>query len=256
MSNKKSGAGGESNGEKKKKNECLNVGHRARLRERMLKEGLQNFEDHELLELMLFNSIPRRDTNGIAHELLNEFGSVANVVDAPPEKLMMIKGIYKTTACEISMIKEVWQRYLRDTAPNVLLKTPGDIALYTQVLIAQSYVEKVVVVYVDSSTNFLMQEVFTSNSTNMVTVDIRKIISTVIRIGAAGVILFHCHVKGPVTPSQEDDVFTEQLFFALACINTMLLEHIIFNNANQFHSYYLSHAIQEIAEKYNDMFNR
>lgn len=67
MSNKKSGAGGESNGGKKKKNECLNVGHRARLRERMLKEGLQNFEDHELLELMLFNSIPRRDTNGIAH---------------------------------------------------------------------------------------------------------------------------------------------------------------------------------------------
>ena len=92
----------------------LHDGHRNRLKNRFLNEGLTNFEDHNVLELLLFYSIPRSDTNEIAHELLNKFGSLHGVFEAGMEDLMSVNGISRHSAVLIKMIPELFVVYGRD----------------------------------------------------------------------------------------------------------------------------------------------
>ena len=232
-----------------------NDGHRNRLRERMLKEGLSNFQDHEVLEFLLFQYIPRKDTNKIAHNLLSKFGSFAGILNASPEQLMMVDGISQVTACNLAVLKEVFQRYKVSDVRNISLKGIASIVRYAQLLIADSYSERLVVVYVDHSTNFLYQEEFTSDSIEQISVDGKKIVSTAMRVNAAGVMLFHCHVKGSCEPSDADILFTKRLYFALASINLVLLEHMIFNGNGDHYSFYAEGKIEEIAQNYNNTLN-
>ena len=228
----------------------VNEGHRNRLRNRMMKEGLQGFQDHEVLEFLLFQYLPRRDTNKLAHDLINKFGSFANVLDASPEQLMTVNGISQITACNLAMLKEVWQRYRQSSAQKVSLGKLSSIVRYCQKIISDSYVEKMVVVYVDNATNFLVSEEFTSDSTQSVNVDLKKIVSSAVRANAAGVILFHCHVHGVCQPSEADLEFTERLFATLVNLNIVLLEHIIFNDQESYYSFYKENIIAELTNKY------
>ena len=233
-----------------------NHGHRARLRERMLHEGLSSFQDHEVLEMLLFQYIPYKDTNKLAHRLLDKFGSFAGVFDASPEQLMMVDGISKVTACNIAMLKEVWLRYKKSESLKMSLGSMASIVKYAQLIIADSYTEKLVVVYVDSSTNFVYKEEFTSNRVDSLDVDTKRIVITATRTNAAGVLLFHCHPKGTCAPSSEDITFTEKLYFTLASINIMLLEHIIFNAGGEHYSFYREGIITDISDKYSKAFNK
>lgn len=232
-----------------------NVGHRHRLRERMLKEGLHGFQDHEILELLLYQYIPRHDTNKLAHNLLTKFGSFANVLDASPAQLMSVSGISSTTACNISMLKEVWHRYKRSYAETIQLKNLSDIIQYAKLNIGDYYYEKLVVVYVDFATKFIMEEEFTSNDIHQVCVNPAHIYLSAIRTNAAGVILFHCHVKGLCYPSEQDIRFTEKLYFILASLDVVLLEHVIFNNTDSHYSFYSEGEIKKMADKYKEIFN-
>lgn len=227
-----------------------NVGHRSRVRERMLKEGLSAFKDHEVLEMLLYQTIPRKDTNKIAHRLLDTFGSLSAVLDAEVDQLLLVEGVSHVTACNLALLKEVWQRYKTSTAARLPLNGMGSIVSYAKALVEESYVEKLVVVYVDGATHYLFREVTQSKSALHVDVDIRRIVTTSMRTGAAGVILFHCHVNGKCMPSPEDIRCTERLMFALAAVNVALLEHIIFNNGEDFYSFFLQGDIATMQEKY------
>lgn len=232
-----------------------NQGHRGRLRERMLKEGLANFQDHEVLELLLYQFIPRKDTNKIAHNLLAAFGSFAGVMDATPQQLMSVNGVSKVTACNIAMLKEVWQRYNCSKKVTVKLDGMSSILQYARKLIADSYVEKLVVVYLDNATKYIFQEEFTSNNRQYVHVDPKTVLTTAMRVNAAGVILFHCHINGECKPSEDDVRFTQKLYFALAGINVVLLEHIIFNGQGEHCSFYSEGKIAEIEQNYKKSLN-
>lgn len=227
-----------------------NKGHRARLRERMMKEGLASFKDHEVLELLLFQSIPRRDTNKLAHRLLDQFGSLAGVLNATPDRLMMVKGVSEVTACNLAMLKEVWRRYKASEAETVALKGFNSIVDYAKKLMAESYTERLVAVYVDHDTRYLYRDVFTSDSNDSVSVDIKRIVSTAMRTGASGVILFHCHPHGLCSPSEADMEFTEKLTFALASIELSLLEHIIFNDSGKYYSFFCNKVMEKIQQKF------
>ena len=85
--------------------------HRKRLRERFIKEGIDSFEAHQILELMMFYTIPRKDTNETAHLLLDKFGTFANVLDAPVKELMEVKGVGENTALFLNMIPQIMRRY-------------------------------------------------------------------------------------------------------------------------------------------------
>ncbi len=229
----------------------VNDGHRSRMRERMIKEGMSNFKDHEVLEVLLYGYLPRKDTNKVAHLLLEKFGSFSNVLNASPQQLMTVDGISEVTACGIAVLKEVFARYKESLIKKTVeLKDLSSIIKYSQMLLENSSVEKLVVVYVDHSAKCLMKEEFTSESVDAVMLDMRNIITSAIRCSAAGVVLFHCHVGGSCMPSEEDVVFTEKLYFALASINVSLLEHIIFNNQGNYYSFFEEKQMNKIIEKY------
>lgn len=229
-----------------------NQGHRHRLRERMMKEGLQGFQDHEVLELLLFQYVPRKDTNKLAHELISKFGSFSNVLDASPEQLMTVNGVSETIACNLSMLKEVWQRYRKSVAQKMSLRGLASIVKYSKLITSDYYHEKLVAVYVDNATCFILQEEFTSDDTQQVVLDVKKIVASAMRANAAGVILFHCHVRGVCSPSESDLAFTEKLYFALASLNVILLEHIIFNEKNDYYSFFKEGDMAKITEKYKN----
>ena len=231
-----------------------NNGHRARLRERMMKEGLNGFQDHEVLELLLFQYLPYKDTNKIAHNLPNKFGGFAGVLDADPAQLMTVDGVSEVTACNLSVLKEVFARYRRCSAKKINLCDMNSIINYARTVLKETSSERLVAVYVDHATNFKHSEEFTSGKVDKVNVDTKQIVSTALRINAGGVILFHCHVNGVCTPSVADKEFTKQLFVALAAVDVVLLEHIIFNSTDEYFSFYKEGLIRELSTKYKETF--
>lgn len=232
----------------------VNDGHRQRLRERMLKEGLEGFKDHELLELLLFQSVPRKDTNKLAHTLLNSFGSLYNVLNAQPDELMLVKGISEVTACNLAMLKEVWRRYKRGEKEKEKqdLTDVTDIMKYARLMIAESYAERVVVVYVDRGTKFLFSEEYVADTdTQKVHLDVKKIVATAVRLKAGGVMVFHCHTEGDCKPSRSDMRFTQKLIYALSGLEIVLLEHLIFAPEGEYYSFYHEGDIERILNEYN-----
>ena len=229
-----------------------NDGHRTRLRERLLREGASNFQNHEVLELLLFGSVPRKDTNKLAHNLLSKFGGFSGVLNASAEQLMEVKGVSVVTACNLAILKEVFHRYKKDEQDKSQIRGLASIIRYVQSTISDSFYERVVVVYVDGSTTFLQEEEFTSDNTREVSVDIKKIVATAMRLNAEGVVLFHCHSNGLCEPSEEDIRYTEKLYFALAPMNIALLEHMIFNKDKEYYSFHKTGIMTQLADKYNN----
>ncbi len=227
-----------------------NNGHRERMRQRMMKEGLSGFQDHEILELLLYQSIPRKDTNKIAHQLLSQFGSIYNVLNASPEQLMLVEGISQVTACNLSMLKEVWQRYNRSGNQRIPLTGIKNLIAFAQNVIGGDYTEKLIVIYVDNATKHLFHEVFSSNSRETVHLDVKKIVSIAVRLNASGVIICHCHPDGVCEPSEQDVKFTRSLFFALASLNVLIMDHVIFNGSKDYFSFFDNGLMQKMHKEY------
>ncbi|MBT8420224.1 MAG: hypothetical protein KJO08_05100, partial [Gammaproteobacteria bacterium] len=110
----------------------LHQGHRERLRHRFLAEGLDSFEDHQILELILFQVFPRKDTNPIAHRLLNRFGSLSGVLEADPVDLATVEEVGERAATFLSLFPSVTRRYFHDriTRSQLRLNTPDLVAEY------------------------------------------------------------------------------------------------------------------------------
>lgn len=230
----------------------VNDGHRQRLRERMLKEGLDGFQDHELLELLLFQCVPRKDTNKLAHTLLNSFGNLFNVLNAQPEELMLVKGVSDVTACNLSMLKEVWRRYKKEENQKLDLSSVTEIMKFAQRMVAESYAERVVVVYVDRGTKFLFSEEFAADTdAHSVRLDVKKIVTSAVRVKASGVMLFHCHTEGDCQPSSSDVRITQKLINALSGLEIVLLEHIIFAPEGVYYSFFQDGALDKMLSDYN-----
>lgn len=227
-----------------------NDGHRERLRQRMLQEGLQSFHDHEILELLLFQSIPRKDTNKIAHDLIDGFGNLYNVLNATPERLMTVDGVSHITACNLSMLKEVFQRYNQSKIKRQKFTGISQIIEFSRTLISNAYVEQLIIVYVDPSTTYLHHEIYCSNHPEHVDVDIKKIVATTVRVGANAVVIAHCHPNGEIEPSEPDIRFTRNLFFALGSLDILVLDHIIFNGSEQYFSMYDTGIMKQIQSDY------
>ena len=206
----------------------LHDGHRNRLKNRFLNEGLTNFEDHNVLELLLFYSIPRSDTNEIAHELLNKFGSLHGVVEAGMEDLMSINGISRHSAVLIKMIPELFVVYGRDKVRDIQKINSSDDA--KQFFIPRFYGkvrEEVQIVLLDDKMNIIKWVKIYEGSVNSANVPIRKIVEIAIENRATNVIIAHNHPTGLILPSKDDLRATAKVREASALVDIKLLDHVI-----------------------------
>ena len=206
----------------------LHDGHRNRLKNRFLNEGLTNFEDHNVLELLLFYSIPRSDTNEIAHELLNKFGSLHGVFEAGMEDLMSVNGISRHSAVLIKMIPELFVVYGRDKVRDIRKINSSDDA--KQFFIPRFYGkvrEEVQIVLLDDKMNIIKWVKIYEGSVNSANVPIRKIVEIAIENRATNVIIAHNHPTGLILPSKDDLRATAKVREALALVDIKLLDHVI-----------------------------
>lgn len=206
----------------------LHDGHRNRLKNRFLNEGLTNFEDHNVLELLLFYSIPRSDTNEIAHELLNKFGSLHGVFEAGMEDLMSVNGISRHSAVLIKMIPELFVVYGRDKVRDIQKINSSDDA--KEFFIPRFYGkvrEEVQLVLLDDKMNIIKWVKIYEGSVNSANVPIRKIVEIAIENRATNVIIAHNHPTGLILPSKDDLRATAKVREALALVDIKLLDHVI-----------------------------
>lgn len=207
----------------------LHQGHRERLRNRFLSEGLDGFEDHQVLELLLFHVIPRSDTNPIAHLLLRRFGSLSAVLEADPKDLALVEGVGKQAALFLSMIPQVTRRYFhnRVSRDRPQLTTSEGVADYLVPLMAGRPEEVFYVLCLDAQCRVIYPALISEGTVKDAHVHPRHVVEEAIRHRAASVILAHNHPSGSARPSNHDHRLTKHLVQALGALEIGVLDHII-----------------------------
>jgi len=206
----------------------IHDGHRERMKNKLLEQGLDVFDDHTVLELLLFYSMPRKDTNPLAHELMNKFGSLQAVFEAPAEELSKINGIGENTVTLLKLIPEVSRRYVidRNRFDDILdsTKKAGEF------LVSRYMYERDEVVYViclDSKCGMICCKELARGVANSAAISIRKIAELALSKNATSVIIAHNHVSGLALPSIEDELTTKRIKAALETMGITLNDHII-----------------------------
>ncbi len=208
-----------------------NAGHRERMRQRYLESGLKNFQPHEIIEMLLFNVLPRRDTNKLAHELIQKFGSVANVLDADIDELCQIDGISTSSAIYLTMLPEVFRAYrLSSVSVGADLSNKKECSEYLNSLYIGEKLEKIYLLCVDSMARVVSTTLIGEGSPDMSLISTHKIVETAIRNKCTRVVLVHNHPAGDPAPSDSDVFTTNSLRKRLMGISITLEDHFIVGN--------------------------
>ncbi len=202
-------------------------GHRERLRERFEREGLSKFEPHNALELALFYAVPRKDTNELAHDLIERFGSFSEVLDAPIHELEQVKGIGHNTAVFISLMRDMQRFYQNDKANSSKVAGHDEIVEYIFARLSHLKEEHVMLVCVDNRMNMICADILCEGSVNSAALSTRVVVNCALRHNAVAAILAHNHPRGYALPSRDDLQTTKIIREALATISVALIDHII-----------------------------
>ncbi|MGN1059437.1 MAG: RadC family protein [Clostridia bacterium] len=204
-------------------------GHRKRMKERFLQEGgFEHFAQHEILELLLYSTISRSDTNPIAHDLISEYGNIANVFEADPERLKEIDGIGESSAFLLSMIPHLSRAYNQAKwNRNIMLGTTDMAGQYAINMFIGKSCEEFCIICVDSNRRVTYQGRLAKGTINEVPAYPRVVVEEVLKRKAQYVIFTHNHPNGSVQPSEGDKIATDQLVTALEAINVNVIDHII-----------------------------
>lgn len=206
----------------------IHSGHRQRVRERFLSEGLDHFQRHQVLEMLLFYGIPRKDTNELAHRLLETFGSLAGVMDASYEDLRNVSGMTDTAASLICFSKALSREYFKDRQRvDKVLKSHQRMGEYAQSFLAGLDHEAVLLICMDGRHRVLHAGILTHGTVNAADINTRLVMQMALRHNATAVVLAHNHPTGSAVPSFEDVTTTRSLIAALAPAGITLLDHIV-----------------------------
>jgi DNA repair protein RadC len=206
-------------------------GHRERLRQRLLTAGPDGLNDQDLLELVLFLALPRRDTKPIAKALLLRFGSFANIITAPVAELRSIEHMKDAGP---AMLKAVHAAALRLAKAEVidrpLLNNRDRLMNYLSAVLSRERVEQFRVLFLDTRNRLLSDEAQARGTVNHTPVYPREVVKRALELHATALILVHNHPSGDPTPSHDDIEMTREVRQAASALNIVLHDHIIVGN--------------------------
>lgn len=211
-------------------NNNLHSAHRRRVKERFLKHGLDNFDDHLVLELLLYYAIPRMDVNELAHILINRFGGLHKVLDASLEDLLKVPGVGENTAVLLKLIPQISRRYLisqENERNKVSLDSSKAAGKYIVPLFYSERDEVVFLLCLDNRNRIISCKPLCRGDVNYAAISIRKIVEYALRDNAAGVIIAHNHINNFAEPSKEDIEVSKDILNALKSVEIRLVDHII-----------------------------
>ena len=206
----------------------LHSGHRKRMRERFLKSGAGSFADHELIEMLLYNTYPRRDTNELAHILIDTFGSFSGVLEADVNDLYHVKGMTEHAATLIKLILPLARRYHTDKyKEGYRFKSIDEIGEYLVKKHSGYKSEVLMVTTFRENGTMIACDVLKEGDMESVSLSIKAIVNCVLKHNAPTAIISHNHINNIAIPSQADIKMTQTLNFTLNQLGVRLLDHII-----------------------------
>lgn len=213
--------------------------HRQRLRERFLNDGLESFQEHNVLELLLFYSIPVKDTNELAHDLINRFGTLSEVFDADYEELCKVKGMGERSALLIKLMPELFKKYEMNklNKKEVHLNSAEFVAKYVSAHFKGLTQEELWLLCLDENCKKLRFDKISEGTVNVTMINNRKITEYAILSNAASVILVHNHPSGITAPSSMDINATIGMADALEAVGIRLNDHIIIGHGDDYFSF-------------------
>jgi DNA repair protein RadC len=208
--------------------ENLNAGHRERLRERFLNGGADALPDYELLELLLFRAIPRRDVKPIAKTLLQRFGSFAEVIAAPAARLKEVDYVGDSVVVELKIVEAAALRLARESMRKKLtLGSFAQVLDYCRSAMAYLETEEFRVLFLDKKNGLLADEVQGRGTVDHTPVYPREIVRRALELNASAVILVHNHPSGDPTPSNADIMMTHNIIEVAKPLGVNVHDHLI-----------------------------
>ena len=206
----------------------IHDGHREKMRQRFLKSGLDAFADHEALELLLYYAIPRKDTNPIAHALMERYGSMSAVLTAPVEDLKKVEGIGESAAVLLKLALQLYRKAkLSDAEQETVLNSVERVGAYLLERFAGEKNEVVYQLCLDRKGKLLACKKLGEGGVASADLDIRRLMENALLTGASSVVLAHNHPSGVALPSQDDYAATDRAKAALHVVGVALTDHII-----------------------------
>lgn len=206
----------------------LHAGHRDRMRQKFLKYGMEGFAPHEQLEFILYYAVPQRDTNPIAHELLNRFHSLSGVMNAPIEELLKVKGVGETAAVYLKMLPQFCRIYEQDSESGRLrMSSNEEIAQFLSKRFIGRDNEVIVLLLMDSANHVLFCDVVNEGTAVSTNIYIKSVVELAVRYRAVYAVLSHNHPSGNCMPSRQDVLSTRWVYDALQTVEVRLIDHVI-----------------------------
>lgn len=215
------------NNDKEKNN--IHKGHRERLRKQVISFGVDNWAEHQVLEFLLFFALPQKDTNELAHKLIEEYGSIVNVLEAPFESLKDFKGLGNNTASLLNFMPKLFKYVENIRVRDACLKFEhiSQVVKYMTPKFYNTYKESLYMLSFDNQQRLISEDIILEGVVNKVNVDQRKIVEIVVKNNASSVIFCHNHPLGLATPSHDDIISTRKIVDFLADIGVKVLDHVI-----------------------------
>lgn len=215
----------------------IHQGHRIRMKNSMLENGIDGLNDHQILEILLFYAVPKMDTNPIAHRLIERFGSLRGVLEADYDELCDVSGIGNNSASLIKFSQMLAKRYVCASSfePDSMKLTDTDaLRRYYEGVFLGVPVEQVRGMLVDDDLNVVKEKLLIEGSINKVHVSTRIFTDFVIKNNCSRLVIAHNHPKGLCIPSKEDIIATKKLFDILKLLDISIVDHIIVGQTGSF----------------------
>ncbi|MGN0526877.1 MAG: RadC family protein [Acutalibacteraceae bacterium] len=215
----------------------LHAGHRKRVKENVCKNGFSQLEEHRLLELILFYSIPREDTNVLAHKLINHFGSFENIFSADIDSLKNVEGVGENTAVLIASVGEVYKRLNSEKLHKKSnYKNTKDLKKLAYSLVANEEKEAAYIICFDGFMRLKKYSLVGGGDETTSSVDIKKVVQAVVGCDCSKAVLVHNHPVGDAKPSLADIETTRSLCVKLRSVGYCLSDHIIIGSNGGIYS--------------------
>ena len=215
-------------------------GHRERMRERIEKNGIGSLQEHEVLEYLLFSFVPRKDTNALAHRLIDEFGSLCDVMNADPKHLQKVSGMTENASLFLSVMPEIFREYVvssRHKECNVVLGNLEQVKSHMGSYFIGLSEERMYAVALDTQHRIISEKVWASGKRSEVDVTPKQIYEFAQRTKAISVLIAHNHPSGSVHPSVADVDLTKDIKTVLELTGYKLEDNLIFNDEGECYSF-------------------